>query len=436
MRRLAHRALRAEGRQSRRRDRRRALPQRHRPLVGVRLRLVVADGASETLLSGPWAAVLARSYAQRAQRGRRRAAGVAELGVVALGTLATSLPAPATRDWPTSPVVRGARLGGWRVCGAVGLTLSDGEAGGDWSALALGDSCLFQVRSDRTVIAFPVVRAADFGVRPFLIGSRDTAAGSVLDAFRGAAGRWRPGDRFYLMTDALAQWWLAECEAGRAPWRPLDRLCSPGRRHAFPKWIATRRRRHDIKNDDVTLLRVACGRSHDALAATDRLSGSDSRTLALLRGPAVAPGHAAARRARPAAAGNRRFRQRLPDRQRRSALRCALLQPAGAGCRTALPRHRRAPARRQPAGHGPVRVPDAGHPGARRVVPGTQDGVARRRPAAPLSRAPPRSAVGHPAARAPVRAPVCRPGAQRHRPWRPSAWQHPGRRRPAAPDRL
>jgi len=71
-----------------------------------------------------------------------------------------------------------------------------------------------------------------------------------------ARGDWRIGDRFYLMTDALAHWWLAEHEAGRAPWAALDRPGGRGRRRSFPDWVDDRRRRRHLRNDDVTLLRI------------------------------------------------------------------------------------------------------------------------------------------------------------------------------------
>ncbi|MCC6629564.1 MAG: hypothetical protein IT340_19465, partial [Chloroflexi bacterium] len=223
---------------------------------GPALRVAVADGASEALLSGPWAAVLARSVAH---------------GTFAVDDGAALLRRAQARwtRWTRWYLWRRLRMGRpvqWfeepgLAAGAfaalVGLGLEGDGAGGHWAALALGDSCLFQVRAGQLLAAFPLAHADDFGVRPLLIGSRAAGNDQGLAAMRTLSGAWQAGDRFYLMTDALAQWWLGECAAGRAPWRPLDRLCGPGRVQAFPRWVETRRRRHELRNDDVTLLRVA-----------------------------------------------------------------------------------------------------------------------------------------------------------------------------------
>ena len=39
-----------------------------------------------------------------------------------------------------------------------------------------------------------------------------------------AAGDLRPGDRLLAMSDALAQWFLTQTDAGRAPWRAVAQV--------------------------------------------------------------------------------------------------------------------------------------------------------------------------------------------------------------------
>ena len=68
-----------------------------------------------------------------------------------------------------------------------------------------------------------------------------------------AAGSWQGGDHFYLMTDALAAWFLREHEAGGRPWRRLEEL---DHGLAFARWVDELRRSHALRNDDVTLLRL------------------------------------------------------------------------------------------------------------------------------------------------------------------------------------
>jgi hypothetical protein len=230
-------------------------PARSGRLQGDTLCLAVADGASEALLSGPWAEVLVRAY------------GRAGADLPALLPLAQAV----WRRWLRRYLWRRAHQGRpvqWfeepgleagAFAALVGLTLVDGVVRneGDWRATALGDCCLFQVRAGALLASFPIERASDFGSRPLLLASRADGNHRLLAAQVTQQGAWRAGDRFYLMSDALAQWWLVEYGRGLAPWRALDRLCRPGASRSFGQWIEVRRKRRQLRNDDVALLRVA-----------------------------------------------------------------------------------------------------------------------------------------------------------------------------------
>jgi hypothetical protein len=126
-----------------------------------------------------------------------------------------------------------------------------------WRALAVGDSCLFQVRDGKLVQSVPLARSKDFGNTPWLVGSR-----TILDKkFNQQAGlwkgEWRGDDRLWLMTDALSMWFLQQIEGGRKPWKELDRLLTMADpQQAFSSWIGQLRKDELIRNDDVTLLGV------------------------------------------------------------------------------------------------------------------------------------------------------------------------------------
>jgi hypothetical protein len=124
-----------------------------------------------------------------------------------------------------------------------------------WHAVAVGDTCLFQVRADRLEVAFPLARAEDFHSSPWLVGSRQPPAGVPSQHSVRAEGEWRGGDRVYLMTDALAHWFLAQHEAGRGPWRVLDELLARPR-DAFEGWAQAQRAAGWLRNDDVTLVAI------------------------------------------------------------------------------------------------------------------------------------------------------------------------------------
>jgi hypothetical protein len=78
----------------------------------------------------------------------------------------------------------------------------------------------------------------------------DGLAAAGAQAAVGGCGR---GTAFYLMTDALSCWFLRECEWGREPWRILNDL---GTHEGFAKLVGDLRAAGDMKNDDVTLLRI------------------------------------------------------------------------------------------------------------------------------------------------------------------------------------
>jgi hypothetical protein len=133
----------------------------------------------------------------------------------------------------------------------LGVTTELGEKAASWRAIAVGDSCLFLVRRDRLACAFPIDEAAAFGTRPQLIGSHGEGRMPVA----GAHGDLADGDSLFMMTDALAEWFLAGYEAGRMPWRELAGLSDSG----FAEWVAAERRERRLKNDDVTLLTLELG---------------------------------------------------------------------------------------------------------------------------------------------------------------------------------
>ena len=69
-----------------------------------------------------------------------------------------------------------------------------------------------------------------------------------------AEGDCAPGDLFLLMTDALAQWFLASWEHGAIPWAELVKLEGED---AFGKFVLPLRQEGRLRNDDTTLVIVS-----------------------------------------------------------------------------------------------------------------------------------------------------------------------------------
>jgi len=134
--------------------------------------------------------------------------------------------------------------------------------GSHWLAFAVGDSCLFQVRTDELVSKFPVELAEEFNTSPLLVSSNPASNQRIWPHIKSAEGDAQPGDLFFLATDALAQWFLAQCEAGAKPWQTLCALKDNEEFAAFcNEWRDKRdeqgeRMKSTMRNDDVTLLIV------------------------------------------------------------------------------------------------------------------------------------------------------------------------------------
>jgi hypothetical protein len=137
-----------------------------------------------------------------------------------------------------------------------------------WKAIAVGDSCLFVVRNYELRItnyelsanhqlpitnhqflkSFPLKHSEEFGNRPRLIGTHSNTEQICFSEIKGVA---KIGDRFYLATDAIACWIFKQLEDNQDPWVKLDEISS---QDMFVNWVNELRDRHEIANDDTTLL--------------------------------------------------------------------------------------------------------------------------------------------------------------------------------------
>ena len=205
-------------------------------------RFAVADGASESSFAELWARLLAGSF------------------------VAARSPWETT-DWLSRPRQRWSEAVDsldlpWyaemkREQGAfatlLGLAVRPPTPGrpGRWRALAIGDSCLVRFRDGQQPRSFPLTKSQEFDNQPRLLGSRP----SLTPAPTLDSGSCQAGDRLFLMTDALAQWFLSCCEKNRRPWDHFGRLLAEPDGN-FAAWIDKCRDQDQLRNDDVTLLAV------------------------------------------------------------------------------------------------------------------------------------------------------------------------------------
>ncbi|WP_433221231.1 protein phosphatase 2C domain-containing protein [Dactylosporangium sp. CS-047395] len=169
------------------------------PPSGDVARLAVADGASEAMLAGRWAAELVGEFTDDVASTAVRAA--ARWDAVVAEYVADREQREKPIRWYEEP---GLERGAYATLLGVQV-----RADGTFAASAVGDSCLFQVRAGRLLLVFPIDDPAGFGSAPDLLPSRRLDAEKVTAVQRQVSGGWESGDVFHLATDAVAHWILA-----------------------------------------------------------------------------------------------------------------------------------------------------------------------------------------------------------------------------------
>lgn len=208
-------------------------------------RFAIADGATEASFSGIWAQLLVIGYC----RGHLLSADTHFL-LDRYQKRWKNLIAKKSLPWFAEQKVEAGAY-----ASLLGITIEPPQPSerGLWHAFAVGDSCLVHVRGSETLNKFPLTHSDEFNSRPVLICSIQTANQAVFGASKTLTASWEVGDIFYLMTDAIAAWFMRQDELGRRPWLELDELSNQDQ---FRAWVTKRREAKELKNDDVTLTTI------------------------------------------------------------------------------------------------------------------------------------------------------------------------------------
>lgn len=124
-----------------------------------------------------------------------------------------------------------------------------------WQAIAIGSSCLFQIRRDHLNSAFPLNSSEQFNNTP-QISSVANKNQQVWRQFYQCQDICYETDIFLLMTESLAQWFLLEYEQGRKPWAELYHLQN---QEEFQNFITNLRNSGKIRSEGITLLTFQIG---------------------------------------------------------------------------------------------------------------------------------------------------------------------------------
>lgn len=226
-------------------------------------RFAIADGATESSFSDRWATALVRQYQSEPPFGNPPS-----VEAMAKWMLPLQKAWHASVDWAALPwfaeekAQRGAFAAflGLEFRG-IGTMIRRRNARLQpqdevmWNAFAVGDCCLFQVRDNSLLCAFPLEKSSLFDSRPILLASNQLNNTSALNDIRAIEGTARVGDIFFLASDALSKWLLAQNEAGEPPWDFIQAVRQP---QLFEEFIQSQRKNRSMRNDDVTLLILDC----------------------------------------------------------------------------------------------------------------------------------------------------------------------------------
>lgn len=125
---------------------------------------------------------------------------------------------------------------------------------GKLSAHAIGDTCLAHLHENNINTLFPIMQSVDFNNHPPLISSVSNNNNDLTDFENTTTFTIVNTDTLYLMTDALALWFIYDHEYGGKPWEDIDNNSADN--DAFRKWIADLRDKKLLENDDITLIRI------------------------------------------------------------------------------------------------------------------------------------------------------------------------------------
>ena len=209
----------------------------------------VSDGASNNFESRRWANLLVHAFVHRPPTDFTPPKVLDWVDTVA-AEWSESIP------WQDLTVFEEAKAALGSAATLVGLKFGSSSlrrSEGAWRCLAIGDSCLFQITRGQLVKSLPMAKSADFDIHPALLSTRPENSKLIADRLIIERGRWRTGDTFYLLTDAIAAWFLLEFERGGSPWVTLASLDQ----QSFASFVDDKRARKLMRNDDVTVVTLS-----------------------------------------------------------------------------------------------------------------------------------------------------------------------------------
>lgn len=131
----------------------------------------------------------------------------------------------------------------------------------EWQTCALGDCNLFIIRNNSLIQTFPIINSNEFSNHPCLINSQMKFQHQKNYPFKTSKGKLIKGDIFFLMTDAIAKWFLESIEKvgpnskDDTPLKIIEFMIS--NEENFAKTTMELRESKKLRNDDTTIVKIS-----------------------------------------------------------------------------------------------------------------------------------------------------------------------------------
>lgn len=231
---------------------------RQKAFRGRELRFAIADGVTESSFARLWAKMLVKLYCNTKTATPNCDSEIFATAVKMRGSTWSKHIFARPLDWA---ILEKVQHGG--AATLLGLTLTSchrkAACGGSWQAFGVGDSCLYHIRDDCLLYAFPLTTSDQFDNHPLLLSTvpaKNEYIWSNLAAYT-SKGEWQSGDHFLLMTDALAHWFLRMTKEDAHP--PAIMSTWADSQLSFEAWINGLRQQKSLRNDDTTFIHIHIG---------------------------------------------------------------------------------------------------------------------------------------------------------------------------------
>lgn len=206
-------------------------------------RFAVADGATEAFDARSWAERLAQNWV------RSDAALTADSfhdWIAAEGLALHASWSQLTLPWYAEEKARKGSFAAF-----VGVEFDLEAKAPSWKAIALGDACLLHCRDGSLLKSLPLSDPASFNSAPLLVASDPALYKSSAHALVIDSGACQHKDVLFLLSDAVAAWYLEHWEQS-----DLSGVFESNDESAIAAFFENERQAGKIKNDDIAVVRI------------------------------------------------------------------------------------------------------------------------------------------------------------------------------------